>query len=95
MNIGEAATRTGGPAKTIGCHEEIGLTRPLRDANGFRAFRDPDIHKLAFIDRARALGFSIADCRHRLALCEDDSRESARVRAVAQDHLVRVDEKLA
>ena len=95
MNIGQAADRTGVPAKTIRYYEEIGLIRPPRDTNGYRAFRDPDMHKLAFIGRARALGFSIEDCRHLLALYEDESRESAQVRAVAEDHLARIDEKLA
>ena len=57
MNIGDVAQRSGLPAKTIRYYEEIGLITPLRGANGYRAFRDSDLHKLAFIGRARALGF--------------------------------------
>jgi Cu(I)-responsive transcriptional regulator len=94
MNIGDAADRTGVPAKTIRYYEEIGLVRLPRDANGYRALRDPDVHKLAFIGRARSLGFSIEDCRHLLALYEDESRESSQVRALAEDHLARIDDKL-
>jgi len=95
MNIGQAAERTGVPPKTIRYYEEIGLIHPPRVANGYRAFRDVDMHKLAFIGRARALGFSIDDCRQLLALYEDESRESAQVKALAENHLVRIDEKLA
>ena len=43
-NIGEAAEKTGLPAKTIRYYEEIGLVRPPRDSNGYRAFRETDLH---------------------------------------------------
>lgn len=95
MNISEVARRTDLPPKTIRYYEEIGLIRPARDANGYRAFADSDVHKLAFLGRARALGFSIEDCRTLLALYEDDARASADVKRVAQDHLNRIEEKLA
>jgi Cu(I)-responsive transcriptional regulator len=83
MNIGEAAAASGVPAKTIRYYEEIGLVRPLRDANGYRLFRDRDVHRLAFLARARALGFGIAECRMLLDLYDDRGRASADVRAVA------------
>ncbi|MDJ0823579.1 MAG: Cu(I)-responsive transcriptional regulator [Paracoccaceae bacterium] len=95
MNIGEVAKRAGLPAKTIRYYEEIGLIRPLRDANGYRAFRDSDLHRLAFLARARALGFSIEDCRTLMALYADPSRASADVKRVAQEHLTQIDDKIA
>jgi MerR family copper efflux transcriptional regulator len=95
MNISQVAQRSGVPAKTIRYYEEIGLIRPLRSANGYRVFREQDLHKLAFVGRARALGFHIEDCRTLVALYEDDSRESAQVKAVAQDHLRAIDDKIA
>ena len=95
MNIGEVATRAGLPAKTIRYYEEIGLITPLRDTNGYRAFRDSDLHKLTFLSRARALGFTIDDCRTLLALYADETRASADVKAVAQEHLISIDEKIS
>ncbi len=95
MNIGEAASQSGLPAKTIRYYEDIGLVKPLRDANGYRAFVEKDLHKLTFLARARALGFSIQDCRALLALYEDDSRESADVKRIAQEHLKRIEAKIA
>src|SRR6056297_326943 len=74
MNIGDVAERTGLPAKTIRYYEEIGLVRPLRGENGYRRFRESDVHKLGFLGRARSLGFSIEDCRGLLALYEDEGR---------------------
>ena len=95
MNIGEVSELTGLPTKTIRYYEDIGLVRPLRAENGYRDFRDSDRHKLAFLGRSRALGFSIEDCRTLQALWEDDSRESAQVKQVAAEHLKHIDEKIA
>ncbi len=95
MNIGEVALRSGLPPKTIRYYEEIGLVTPERSGNGYRAFRDSDLHKLAFLGRARALGFSIEDCRTLLGLYEDEARESAQVKAVAEEHLAAIDDKIA
>ncbi|SEP10001.1 Cu(I)-responsive transcriptional regulator [Salinihabitans flavidus] len=95
MNIGDVATRSGLPPKTIRYYEEIGLVAPRRDPNGYRAFRDSDLHKLVFLGRARALGFTIEDCRTLLALYEDDSRASADVKAIAREHLARIEAKIA
>ena len=95
MNIGDVAEKTGLPAKTIRYYEEIGLVEPARTGNGYRAFRDSDVHKLTFLGRSRALGFSIEDCRRLLALWEDRERASADVRALAQEHLARIEAKIA
>ena len=95
MNIGIVAKRTGLPAKTIRYYEDIGLIRPERDANGYRAFQETDYHKLAFLGRARMLGFTIDDCRTLMALYEDESRASADVKKVAIEHLKKIEEKLA
>ncbi|MFP7569535.1 Cu(I)-responsive transcriptional regulator [Marivita sp. S2033] len=94
MNISDVAKRAGLPAKTIRYYEEIGLIKPPRDTNGYRAFRDSDLHKLAFLSRARALGFTIEDCRTLLTLYEDKTRASADVKSLASDHLHKIEEKI-
>ena len=94
MNISQVAERAGLPAKTIRYYEDIGLIAPARDSNGYRAFGDRDLHNLAFLARARALGFSIEDCRALLRLYEDETRESAEVREIALQHLARIEDKL-
>ncbi len=95
MNIGDVARRSGLPAKTIRYYEDIGLIRPQRSENGYRSFRDQDLHKLAFLGRARALGFTIDDCRTLMALYEDSGRESAQVKRIAEEHLEQIDDKIA
>jgi MerR family copper efflux transcriptional regulator len=95
MNIGEVSKKAGLPPKTIRYYEDIGLITPLRDPNGYRSFRDSDMHKLAFLGRSRALGFTIEDCRNLLALWDDQDRASADVRAIAKEHLAQIDIKIA
>ncbi|MEE9388746.1 MAG: Cu(I)-responsive transcriptional regulator [Paracoccaceae bacterium] len=95
MNIGDVAQTAGLPPKTIRYYEDIGLVKPPRDANGYRAFRDADVHKLAFLGRARSLGFTIEDCRTLMALYDDQNRASADVKMIARQHLEKIEEKLA
>lgn len=94
MNISDVAARSGLPPKTIRYYEDIGLITPRRGDNGYRAFTERDLHKLAFLGRARALGFRIEDCRALLALYEDQSRASADVKRLASEHLEEIDQKL-
>lgn len=94
MNISQIARETGLPAKTIRYYEEIGLIRPDRRENGYRAFSDTHLHQLAFIGRARALGFSIEECRRLLSLYEDKTRASADVKRLVQEHLAEIDAKI-
>lgn len=95
MNIGDVAERSGLPPKTIRYYEDIGLIRPRRGSNGYRAFGNADVHKLAFLGRARSLGFSIEECRALLALYEDEGRASSEVKQVAEGHLGQIDRKIA
>ncbi len=95
MNIGVAAARSGLPAKTIRYYEEIGLVRPPRDVNGYRAFGERDVAMLVFLGRARSMGFSIEDCRRLLSLWADQERASADVKALAREHLAEIDAKIA
>jgi len=94
MNVGAAARRSGLPAKTIRYYEEIGLIAPARTANGYRSYSEPDLHRLAFLRRARSLGFSIEDCRHLMALYGDKARASHDVRELAKGHVIAIDEKI-
>ena len=94
MNIGDVARQSGLPAKTIRYYEDIGLIKPLRDTNGYRAFRQSDLHKLAFLGRARALGFSIEDCRNLVELYQDEGRSSQDVKTIAKKHLGQIEDKV-
>ena len=94
MNISDVAERSGLPAKTIRYYEDIGFIKPKRRPNGYRFFEESELHKLAFIGRARSLGFTIEDCRTLLALYNDQSRASADVKKVAQQNLREIEAKI-
>ena len=95
MNIGQAAKRSGLPAKTIRYYEYIGLMRSARRDNGFRDYSDRDVQMLRFVARARGLGFTVEECRHLLALYRDPGRSSAEVRQAAERHIADVRAKIA
>lgn len=95
MNISDVSKATGLPTKTIRYYEDIDLIRPQRQANGYRVFHDNDLHKLAFLARARSLGFPVESCRSLLALYEDTDRASADVKQIAKTHLAEIDQKLS
>jgi len=94
MNIGHASTQTGLPVKTIRYYEEIGLVAPDRAENGYRDFDAAQIADLRFLAQARVMGFSLEECRALLALEADPSRHSRDVRALAEQNLVSVREKI-
>jgi MerR family copper efflux transcriptional regulator len=95
VNIGNAARRSGLPAKTIRYYEEIGLMRPGRAENGYRDYSGDDLHRLRFLKRARGLGFSVEECRSLLSLYDDKHRASADVRRLAGAKLAEIDRKIA
>ncbi len=95
MNIGQAAEASGLPPKTIRYYEEIGLVRSDRRGNNYRDYSEKALHGLKFLARARALGFSIEECRQLLSLYADKERASADVRALAKTHIAEIDSKIA
>jgi Cu(I)-responsive transcriptional regulator len=95
MNIGQASTQTGLPAKTIRYYEDISLISPARQENGYRDYNDRDVHKLRFLQRARSLGFTIEECRSLLSLYEDKGRASADVKHIASAKIADIDQKIA
>ncbi|MFT5174725.1 MAG: MerR family copper efflux transcriptional regulator [Gammaproteobacteria bacterium] len=94
MNVGQAAKRTGLSVKTIHYYESIGLMIANRKVNGYRDYDEALVHKLAFVQRARGLGFAIDECRALLSLYEDRSRASKDVLDIAQLKLKDIERKL-
>lgn len=94
--IGEAASRTGVPPKTIRFYEDIGLIAPTgRLENRYRAYAEKDIQTLRFIHRARNLGFSLKEVGELLTLYRDRHRTSKDVKRLALVHVAELDRKIA
>ena len=96
MNIGNVAERSGVAAKTIRYYESIGLIPPaMRAENGYRDYEPADVETLRFIQRARRLGFSVADVAKLLDLWRDRNRASADVKALALRHIEEMERRIA
>jgi Cu(I)-responsive transcriptional regulator len=95
MNIGQASRASGVTQKMIRYYESIGLLGAVRrSANSYRVYSENDIHTLAFIRRARHLGFSIEQIGALMALWRDKGRSSAEVKAIAETHIAELHAKI-
>ena len=94
--IGRLARHTGTNVETIRYYERMGLwAPPPRSAGGYRLYRTAHLERLTFIRRARQLGFSIREVRTLLRLADERKRPCAEARAVAEEHLADVRNKIA
>ena len=97
LSIGELSRRTGVNIETIRYYERISmLPHPPRTASGRRIYGPVETRTLAFIRRARELGFTLDEIHTLLALSVENGREACgQAREVAAGHLVDVRAKIA
>nr|WP_246505682.1 MerR family DNA-binding protein [Coralloluteibacterium stylophorae] len=77
-------------------YEGIGLIpAAARTAAGYRLYGEGDLHRLRFIRRARALGFSMKQIEVLLGLWSDDARSSAEVKRLATRHAEELGVRIA
>lgn len=95
LNIGEAAEASGVSAKMIRHYEDIGLIpKAGRTGSGYRVYRQPDVHRLRFVRRARDLGFSMKEIEALLGLWNDRRRASSEVKRLTTKHIADLDRKI-
>jgi len=97
IQIGELARRTGSNIETIRYYERITLLPPpARTGKHYRLYADADVRRLAFIRRARELGFTLGEVRALLALSANEGEGACdEVRDLASSHLAEVRAKIA
>ena len=90
ISIGDLARRTSVSVETIRFYEREGLMPPpLRTRSARRVYAPADFKTLAFIRKARHLGFALEDVRALLALRGPDNSCND-VKAIAERHLEQV-----
>ena len=95
IKIGELAKRTGFSTKTIRYYELLGLlAKPERTESGYRLYTDKDAERLAFIEKAKRLGFSLEEIRDILTLNQQQQTPCVHVLALIDQKLQRVDDVL-
>ena len=64
LSIGEVCARCGVSSRTVRYYEELGLLPGVRRrAGGRRVYGAPELERLRFIQRLKALGLSLAEIR--------------------------------
>ena len=95
--IGELSRRTGVNIETIRYYERIKmLPRPARTSSGRRIYGPAETRILAFIRRARELGFTLDEIRTLLApSAKNGEGACAEVSELASGHLAEIRAKIA
>jgi MerR family mercuric resistance operon transcriptional regulator len=84
----ELARLTGCNLETIRYYESVGLMPdPPRTASGHRRYGARHVERLAFVMRARDLGFTMEEIRDLLFLVDSDSHTCAEVERIGRHHL--------
>ncbi len=95
LTIGEFAKRAGVGVETVRFYERQGLLKePPRRPSGHRAYPEAEATRLAFIRRAKDLGFSLAEIKELLSLRADRKAQCGQVKKRTQAKLADVDEKI-
>jgi MerR family copper efflux transcriptional regulator len=95
MNIGEAARSSGVNAKLIRHYESIGIIpKAARASSGYRTYTETEVHILAFVRRARSLGFSMKEIKKLVSLWRNKSRASSEVKIMVLTQIKQLEVKI-
>ena len=89
MQIGQLAKESGIAVDTLRYYEKEGLIAPPpRSTAGYRNYPLLTLHYLNFIRSAKAVGFSLKECRDLLTIfVKRDSHTCAEVKSLSEDKL--------
>ena len=92
MTIGEIAKRAGLRPSAIRYYERIGLLPRAPRMSGQRRYDTTALYRLAIIQRARQLGFTLTEIRHLFFGFRDITRASERWRTLSERKLAELDD---
>lgn len=96
LKIGEVATSSGLPVKTIRYYEEIGLLSPTveRSQSGYRLFNKKVLNRLAFVRRAQSLGLALSEIKDILTVHDEGELPCYEVKQHLQDKVAIVSQQI-
>lgn len=96
LTRGQLAERAQINLETVRFYEREGLlAAPSRTASGYRKFAESAVDHLAFVKRAKALGFSLGEIRELLVIQDGHADACVEVRDLLQNKLAVVQNKKA
>ena len=95
MRIGELATASGHPTRTIRFYETRGLLpEPTRSTNGYRAYTDGDVDRLEFIRNAQTAGLTLTEIASVIHLRDGGTAPCSHVNELLDAKLADVQQRL-
>ncbi len=95
IRIGELARAAGVSVDTLRFYERRGLLAPAaRSEGGYRFYDKAALARLAFIQRAKALGFTLAEISGVLGVMEGGQPPCAHVRALLEEKLADLERQM-
>ncbi|MFO0930254.1 MAG: heavy metal-responsive transcriptional regulator [Gemmataceae bacterium] len=96
MTIGQVAREAGLGVETLRFYEREGLLpEPDRRASGYRQYDPAVVGRLRFIQRAKALGFTLREIKELLLLHEDEDATRADVKQRTREKIADIEAKIA
>ena len=96
MKVSEIARQAGVTAETVRHYTREGLLTPERHPeNGYQLFDQRDLERLRFIQRARTLGFGVAEIRDILEHADHGDSPCPMVRDLLASRLPQIRERIA
>ena len=93
--IGDVTQRLGISADTLRYYEKISLLpRIYRSDSGIRAYRESDLSRLRFIQRAKSMNFSLQEIGQLLEMREDPQHAREDVRKLTHRKLNEVEDHM-
>ena len=92
LTISQVARQVGLQASAIRYYERIGLLPRAPRMSGQRRYDPTVLYRLAIIQRARQLGFTLSEIRHLFFGFRDTTRASERWRTLSQRKLAELDD---
>ncbi|MFD4375346.1 MerR family transcriptional regulator [Streptomyces sp. NPDC058486] len=98
MRIGELARRTGVSARSLRHYEQAGLITPVREANGYRAYEEGAVVRVANIRYLLDAGLTLDDVSAFRSCLDGDlpsAPPSGRGMEIARERLAVLDARIA